>query len=240
MTWIQLKHTANFFLEDAWKIKDSIIEATWETLYMLILTCVIAGLLGLIFGVALTVTKKGGILEHLPTYRLLDHSVNVFRSLPFIILMALLVPVTRFIVGKTIGATAATVPLIVATIPYYARQIQIALLEVDPGKIEAATAMGLSRLDIIKDIYLIEGLPAILRVSASTIINVIGLTTMAGVVGGGGLGTIAIAKGYHRNRFDVILVATLLILLLVWMSEGIFKYWTNKVNHTKTSFVSEK
>ena len=233
MVNIYAKRSSDFFLADAWKIREVIVEATWETMYMVALTCIFAGGVGLALGIALTVTGEGGLYENQKIYKFLDHLVNLFRSLPFIILMALLVPVTRFIVGKTIGATAAAIPLIVATIPFFARQIQIALLEVSPGKIEAAQAMGLSKKDIISKVYLREGLPAIVRVSASTVINVIGLSAMAGVVGGGGLGTIAIAKGYHRNRFDVILVATILILLIVAISEGLFKWWMKRIDQDR-------
>ena len=233
MVNIYAKRSSDIFLADAWKIREVIVEATWETMYMVALTCIFAGGVGLALGIALTVTGEGGLYENQKAYKFLDHLVNLFRSLPFIILMALLVPVTRFIVGKTIGATAAAIPLIVATIPFFARQIQIALLEVSPGKIEAAQAMGLSKKDIISKVYLREGLPAIVRVSASTVINVIGLSAMAGVVGGGGLGTIAIAKGYHRNRFDVILVATILILLIVAISEGLFKWWMKRIDQDR-------
>lgn len=233
MVNIYAKTSSDFFLADAWKIREVIVEATWETIYMVALTCIFAGLIGLVLGITLTVTRDGGLHQNSKAYIALDHLVNLFRSLPFIILMALLVPVTRFIVGKTIGATAAAIPLIVATIPFFARQIQIALLEVSPGKIEAAQAMGLSKKDIINKVYLREGLPAIVRVSASTVINVIGLSAMAGVVGGGGLGTIAIAKGYHRNRFDVILVATILILLIVAISEGLFKWWMKRIDQDR-------
>ena len=138
---------------------------------------------------------------------------------------------TRIIVGTTIGATAATVPIVIGTIPFFARQVEIALLEVDPGVVEAAQAMGSSPFDIIYRVYLREGLPALLRVSASTVINVIGLTAMAGAVGGGGLGTMAIARGYQRSRMDVILVSTVLILIIVFVSQLIFNWLIRKVEH---------
>ena len=219
------------YLPNAYAITDEIIIAIWETLYMLGLTIIFAGLFGLIIGVIITVTRPGGILEYAPIYKILDTFINVFRSIPFIILLALLINVTRFIVGTTIGATAASVPIIIATIPFFARQVEIALLEVDPGVIEAAQAMGSSPLDLIIRVYLREGLPSLLRVSASTVINVIGLTAMAGVVGGGGLGTIAIARGYNRSRMDVILVATFLILVIVFISQLIFNWLIQKVEH---------
>src|SRR5699024_8390640 len=126
------------------------------------------------------------ILKNTFIYRFLDNIVNTFRSLPFIILLALVVPLTRLLVHTSIGTTAALVPLVIGTVPFYARQIQVALLEVDPGVIEAAQSMGSSPLEIIFRVYLKEGLTSIIRVSALTIINVIGLTTMAGAIGGEG------------------------------------------------------
>ena len=159
--------------------------------------------------------------------------VNIFRSIPFIILLALLIKVTRGIVGTTIGPTAAVVPIVASTIPFFARQVEIALLEVDRGVVEAAEAMGLSPWDIIFRVYLREGLAALLRVSASTVISVIGLTAMAGSVGGGGLGTMAIARGYQRSRMDIIIVSTILILIIVLVSQVIFNLLIRRTQHNK-------
>lgn len=231
----QLILSFNSFMEEwlphAWPLRDGFIEETWETLYMLGLTIVAGGTLGLILGVIITVTGPNGILPNQAIFKILDALINVFRSIPFIILLALLVNVTRLIVGTTIGATAATVPIVIGTIPFFARQVEIALLEVDPGVVEAAQAMGSSPFDIIYRVYLREGLPALLRVSASTVINVIGLTAMAGAVGGGGLGTMAIARGYQGSRMDVILVSTVLILIIVFVSQLIFNWLIRKVEH---------
>lgn len=231
----QLILSFNSFMEEwlphAWPLRDGFIEATWETLYMLGLTIVAGDTLGLILGVIITVTGPNGILPNQAVFKILDALINVFRSIPFIILLALLVNVTRLIVGTTIEATAATVPIVIGTIPFFARQVEIALLEVDPGVVEAAQAKGSSPFDIIYRVYLREGLPALLRVSASTVINVIGLTAMAGAVGGGGLGTMAIARGYQRSRMDVILVSTVLILIIVFVSQLIFNWLIRKVEH---------
>ena len=215
----------------AWKLRDEFVTATWETIYMVLITALVGGLIGLVLGIVMTVTGPGGILESKGLYRVLDNLVNIFRSIPFIILLALLVNVTRFIVGTTIGPTAATVPIIFSVVPFFARQVEIALLEVDPGVVEAAQAMGATPRDIIFRVYLREGLPALLRVSASTVISVIGLTAMAGSVAGGGLGTIAIARGYQRSRMDVILVATVLILLVVLVSQLIFNWLIRRTDH---------
>jgi len=213
------------------EIWDEVLLSTWETLYMTLITSLIAGILGVILGVILLVTQEGGLLESKAFYSIMDKLVNVFRSLPFIILMALIVPFTRFIVGTSIGTTASIVPLVIATVPFYARQIQNALVEVDPGVIEAAEAMGASPWDIIFHVYLKEGLAGIIRVSSVTIINLIGLTAMAGAIGGGGLGNLAITRGYNRFQNDVTLVATIIILIIVFISQAIGNALVKKVSH---------
>ncbi|MGX7109125.1 methionine ABC transporter permease [Facklamia miroungae] len=209
--------------------------ATLETLYMLALTILFAGIIGLLVGILVVVTGPKGILSNRWVYQILDSLINIFRSIPFIILLALLVPFTRMVVNTSIGPTAAAVPIIVGTIPFFARQVEIALLEVDEGIVEAAQAMGSSPWDIIRRVYIREGLGSLLRVSASTVINVIGLTAMAGVVAGGGLGTVAIARGYQRSRFDVVIVATLLILLIVLVSQLLFTWLIKKAEKHKNN-----
>lgn len=212
-------------------ISDEFVEATIQTLYMTFWTALIAGILGIILGIVLVVTRPGGILESRGLFELLDKIINIVRSIPFIILLALLGTTTRLIVGTTIGEAAALVPLIAGIIPFFARQIEIALLEVDPGVIEAAEAMGTSPLGIIVRVYLPEGLAGIIRVSALTIINVIGLTAMAGAVGAGGLGNLAITRGYNRFQNDVTIMATLIILVLVFFSQFVSNLLVKKVSH---------
>ncbi|MGX7132821.1 methionine ABC transporter permease [Enterococcus songbeiensis] len=212
-------------------ITDEFIEATKQTLFMSVWTALIAGVFGILLGVILVVTRPKGILQNRPVYEILDKAINIVRSIPFIILLSLLALTTRFIVGTTIGEKAALVPLIVGVVPFFARQIENALLEVDPGVIEAAQAMGTSPAGIIFRVYLIEGLPGIVRVSALTIINVIGLTTMAGAVGAGGLGNLAISRGYNRFQTDVTIVATLLILILVFISQFVSNRIIKKISH---------
>jgi D-methionine transport system permease protein len=194
-------------------------------------TSIVSGVLGIFFGVILVVTRQGGILENLFIFNVLDKVVNIVRSIPFIILLSLLVGVTRLIVGTSIGATAALVPLIVGVVPFFARQVEIALLEVDPGVIEAAEAMGTSPIGIIFRVYLLEGLPGIIRVSALTIINVIGLTAMAGAVGAGGLGSLAVTRGYNRFQTDVTWVAMIIILILVFISQAVSNWIIKKISH---------
>ena len=219
------------FLPNVSEIWDEVLQSTWETLYMTLVAGLIAGILGVILGVILVVTEDGGILESRHLYNVLDKLVNIFRSLPFIILMALIVPFTRLVVGTSIGTTASIVPLVVATVPFYARQIQNALVEVDAGVIEAAQSMGASPGEIIFRVYLKEGLPGIIRVSSVTIINLIGLTAMAGAIGGGGLGNLAITRGYNRFQNDVTLVATIIILIIVFISQAIGIALVKKVSH---------
>lgn len=212
-------------------IPDEIWAATKQTIYMSFWTALVAGILGIFLGVLLVVTRPRGILAQPFVYQILDKAINVIRSVPFIILLALLAVTTRFLVGTTIGEKAALVPLIVGVIPFFARQIENALLEIDPGVIEAAQAMGTSPLGIIFRVYLKEGLPGIVRAGALTIINVIGLTAMAGAVGAGGLGNLAISRGYNRFQTDVTLVATLLILVLVFISQFVSNLIIKKISH---------
>ncbi|MGY3765390.1 methionine ABC transporter permease [Vagococcus vulneris] len=219
------------YLPNVIQIPDEFIEATKQTLFMTFWTALIGGILGIVLGVVLVVTRPGGLIQNVPLYQFLDKIINICRAIPFIIMLALLAVVTRFIVGTTIGEVAALVPLIAGVIPFFARQIENALLEVDPGVIEAAEAMGTSPLGIVFRVYLVEGLPAIVRVSALTIINVIGLTAMAGAVGAGGLGNLAISRGYNRFQTDVTLVATLLILVLVFISQFISNLIIKKISH---------
>ena len=202
-------------------IQDQMLKATLETLYMTIVTCVIGFAIGILIGVLLVLYMPGGLKENRAVYSILDKIVNIGRSIPFVILIALLGGFTRLIVGTSIGTTGSLVPLIVGTIPFYARQVQNALLEIDEGIIEAAQAMGCSIRDIVIRVYLKEAIPGLIRTSALTVINVISLTAMAGVVGGGGLGNLAITRGYQRYQNDITIVATLIIWIMVFISQAI-------------------
>ena len=198
---------------------------------MTFVSAVFAGILGLILGVALLITDEQGILPQKHFYYILDKLVNLFRSIPFVILLAVIGPFTKLVVGQTIGPTGALVPLIVGTAPFFARQVQLALVEVDPGIIEAAQAMGLSPWQIIYHVYLKEGLPELIRSATLTLISLIGLTAMAGAVGGGGLGNMAIAVGYQRFENDVTIVSMILILILVFIVQGIGDFAVRKLQH---------
>ncbi|WP_057768821.1 methionine ABC transporter permease [Lactobacillus selangorensis] len=210
---------------------SEVVQSTGETIYMTIVSGIFAGIIGLILGIALVITQDGGILANKPVYQVLDKIVNLFRSIPFIILLAVIGPFTRLVVGTTIGTTGVLVPLIVGCAPFYARQVQNALLDVAPGIIEAAESVGAGPWSLIFRVYLREGAPDLVRVSVVTIISLIGLTTMAGVVGGGGLGNLAVSVGYQRFENDITLFSTLLILIMVFLVQGIGDWIVKKISH---------
>ncbi|MCE6029984.1 ABC transporter permease [Lactiplantibacillus pentosus] len=213
------------------QMKAEFIQATWETLYMTTISAIVAGILGLDLGVLLVVTQPGGILADRPSYELLDKLTNLLRSVPFIILLAVISPLTSYIVGTTVGTTASLVPLVFGIFPFYARQVQNALLDVDGGIVEAAQSMGSSPAAIIFRVYLKEGLPDLVRVSIVTVISLIGLTTMAGAIGAGGLGDIAISIGYARFENDVTLVAMIIILVMVFAVQLFGDWLVKRVSH---------
>ncbi|WP_270519018.1 methionine ABC transporter permease [Limosilactobacillus fermentum] len=202
-----------------------------QTLYMTFWPAIFGGILGLIFGVALVITKPGGILENAFWFGLCDKVVSLFRAIPFIILLAFIAPFTQLLVGTQIGMTAALVPLSLGVFPFFARQVQVALESVDSGKVEAAQALGATNTDIIFDVYIREARSELVRVSTVTLISLIGLTAMAGAIGAGGLGNTAISYGYNRFNNDVTLVATLLVLLLVLIVQLVGDWLAQRFNH---------
>jgi D-methionine transport system permease protein len=190
---------------------DSIV----DTLIMVGISGVISFAFGLFFGVIVTVTKKGGVLQNLVVYQILDKAINIFRSIPFVILITMLLPLTRALVGTGIGVKGAIFPLVVGTVPFFSRQIESALAEVSPGVVEASQAIGLSPIAIIFKVYLREGIPSIARASTLTAISLIGLTAMAGAIGAGGLGDFAIRYGHNRFQEDVTWVTVFVIIAIV-------------------------
>ena len=197
-----------------------IYKATGETLLMILVAGLISFVIGLIFGVILVVTGKGNILENKAVYYVLEKIINITRSIPFIILMAAVIPVTRAIMGTAIGTKGSYVPLVLGTIPFFARQIESALSEIDKGVIEAAQAMGSSPFEIIFRVYLKESIPNIVRATTITFISLVGLTAMAGSIGGGGLGDLAIRYGYQRYQVDVTYVTVIILLIFVNIIQG--------------------
>ncbi|WP_437499455.1 methionine ABC transporter permease [Sorangium sp. So ce1099] len=197
------------------ELLGSLWVATVETLYMASVSAILVLLAGLPLGVLLVVTDKGGLWERPLLNRSLGTLVNVGRSVPFIILMVAIVPLTRLLVGTTIGTTAAIVPLVVAAIPFMGRVVEQGLREVDPGLVEAAVAMGSTHRQVILRVLLPEALPSLVRGTALMVISLLGYSAMAGAVGGGGLGDLAVKYGYMRFRTDVMLGCLVVLLVLV-------------------------
>lgn len=186
-----------------------------NTLYMVFVSAFFALLLGLPLGIVLTITDKGHVKENKSLYKILETIVNIGRSFPFAILMVALIPVTRWIVGSSLGTTASIVPLTVAAAPFVARLIETSLKEVDPHLLEAAIVMGSSTRQIITKVLLPEALPSVLSGITLTLVNLIGYSAMAGLVGGGGLGQVAIQYGYNRFNTFIMMVTVFLLILIV-------------------------
>ena len=192
-----------------------LIEALWETLYMVAVSAGIATFVGVPLGVVLVTTSRGHILQNLWLNRTLGYIANATRSTPFIILMVAIIPLTRALAGTSIGTNAAIVPLSIAAIPFVGRVVESALREVDYGLIEAAQAMGASPFQIIRRVLLPEAMPSIVLGLTLAIISLIGYSAMAGAIGGGGLGDLAIRFGYQRFRVDVMISTVVILIALV-------------------------
>ena len=206
-------------------------KAVVDTFYMIGISGGISFVFGLILGIILVVTKKGNILENKVVFNVLDKIINIFRSIPFIILLAAAIPLTRAIVGTAVGTKGALVPLVIGTVPFFTRQIESALSELDNGLIEAAQSMGSSPLEIILRVYFKESIPNIIRATTITFISLVGLTAMAGSVGGGGLGDLAIRYGYQRFQNDVTFVTIIILLIIVNIIQGIGDFIIKKTTH---------
>lgn len=185
-----------------------------ETFYMVAVATVIGGIIGIPLGITLVTTSKGHILENRFINQILGTIVNIIRSIPFIILMVAIIPLTRLIAGTSIGTTAACVPLTIVAIPFLSRLVETSIRDVDFGLVEAAESMGATPFQIIRKVLIPEALPMIINNITVLIVNLIGASAMAGAIGGGGLGDIAIRYGYQRFRPDVML-ATIIILIVV-------------------------
>ncbi len=190
-------------------------KALGETVYMVAVSMVIATVLGVPLGVLLHTTGKGEILENLPLNRIIGGIVNAIRSIPFIILMVAIIPFTRLLVGSAIGTTAAMVPLVIASVPFIGRQVETSLKEVPYGIVEAALSMGATPAQIICRVLLPEAMPSITAQLTTVIIALVGESAMAGAIGGGGLGDLAIRYGYQRFRPDVMIATVIILIVLV-------------------------
>lgn len=190
------------------------LQGIQETFYMVAVATIIGGIIGIPLGITLVTTSKGHILENRFINQILGTIVNIIRSIPFIILMVAIIPLTRLIAGTSIGTTAACVPLTIVAIPFLSRLVETSIRDVDFGLVEAAESMGATPLQIIRKVLIPEALPTIINNITVLIVNLIGASAMAGAIGGGGLGDIAIRYGYQRFRPDVML-ATIIILIVV-------------------------
>lgn len=200
------------------------------TLYMTFASFIVGGLLGLVTGLFLVLTAPRGVIENKPVFWILDKISSIFRAIPFVILLAAISPMTRIIIGTSIGPKAALVPLALSVFPFFARQVQVVLSELDRGVIEAAQASGATFWDIVM-IYLGEGFPDLIRVTTLTLVSLVGYTAMAGAIGAGGLGQVALSYGYLRYNNDVTFLATFLILVIIFTIQFVGDFLTRKVSH---------
>lgn len=206
-------------------------QAILDFFIMLGITGAVSFIFGTLFGVILTVTRRGDILENKVIYFILGKIIDLFRAIPFVILIFFLGPMTRIIAGTTIGLRGALFPLMVGTIPFFARQVESALAEIDRGLIEASQAMGSSPMEIIFRVYLKESIPGIIRATTITLIYLIGLITMVGAVGGGGIGDFAIRYGYNSMQNDVTYVCVIILLLITTTIQGVGNILIRKTTH---------
>lgn len=209
---------------------EILLKATWETLYMSVVATFFASILGLALAIILVLTRQDGLMENTKIYFFLDIIVNTLRSFPFIILIIVLFPLVRLIIGTSIGTDAAIVPLTIGTAPFMARLIENALIEVDGGIVEAAKSFGASRVQIIFRVILVEAVPSLINVITLSMIVVIGFSAMAGTLGGGGLGDVAIRYGFQRFRADIMTytVIILIVMVQIFQSTGDLLYKKSK------------
>ncbi|MBK5443837.1 MULTISPECIES: methionine ABC transporter permease [unclassified Peribacillus] len=209
---------------------EDIIEATKETLYMTSISVLATFFIGILLGLVLFLTGKGNLWENRVINTTMSAIVNIFRSIPFLILIVLLIPFTKLLVGSMIGEDAALPALIIGAAPFYARMVEIGLREIDKGVIEAAKSMGAKTSTIIWKVLLPESMPALISGITVTSIALVGYTAMAGVIGAGGLGNLAYLDGYQRTHNDVTLVATIVILIIVFIIQIIGDVITSKLD----------
>ncbi|MCR4830358.1 MAG: ABC transporter permease [Pseudobutyrivibrio sp.] len=198
-----------------------LLEGIRDTLYMTLVSTIVAYVLGLPLGILLKVTSSDGLKPNKIVYGVFDVICNIVRSIPFLILLILLIPFTRFVVGKSYGSTATIVPLVVCAAPYIARMVESSLNEVDPGVIEAAKSMGASNMDIVFKVMLVEARTSLIVGATITTGNIFGYSAMSGTVGGGGLGDIAVRYGYYRYQTDIMIVTVILLIILFQIIQNI-------------------
>lgn len=200
---------------------DMIKDGIWDTLYMTLLSTVMGYVLGLPMGIALAVTGEKGLMPNKAVYGILDFIVNIIRSIPFLILLILVSPLTKLIVGKSYGSSATVVPLVIAAAPFIARMVESSIQEVDKGVVEAAQSMGAGNLEIITKVLIVEARTSLIIGVTIALGTILGYSAMAGIVGGGGLGDIAIRYGYYRYEMEIMIVTIIILILLVQIMQGI-------------------
>ena len=210
-----------------------LVEGTGDTLYMTLMSTLFGYILGLPMGIILTITDKDGIRPHAAVYKVLDFIVNLVRSITFLILLILVIPLTRAIVGKSYGSTATIVPLVIAAAPFIARMVESSLKEVDKGVIEAAQSMGAGTFTIIWKVLLAEARTSLLVGVTIATGTILGYSAMAGTVGGGGLGDIAIRYGYYRYQSDVMIVTIVILVVLVQILQGLGMMISKKIDRRR-------
>lgn len=205
-----------------------------ESLYMILVSTFVGYLLGLPMGIVLTITDKDGIKPNGVIYKILDVIANIVRSIPFLILVILLIPFTRLLLGKSYGPTATIVPLVVAAAPFIGRMVESSLKEVDHGVIEAAQSMGASTWTIVRKVLLVEARTPLIVGATIVTGTILGYSAMAGAVGGGGLGDIAIRYGYYRYQTDVMIVTVVILIVLVQLFQGIGMFLSKRLDKRST------
>ncbi len=215
------------------EVIEMIKQGIYETLYMTLVSTFFGYLIGLPMGVLLCVTGKDGLKPNAVIYKVLDVIANIVRSIPFLILLILLIPFTRLLIGQSYGSTATIVPLVAAAIPFIARMVESSLKEVDAGVIEAARSMGASTFRIIIKVLLVEARTSIITGATIAIGTILGYSAMAGTVGGGGLGDIAVRYGYYRWQTDIMIVTVVLLVVLVQIFQSVGMLVANRLDKRK-------
>ncbi|APU59970.1 methionine ABC transporter permease [Clostridium botulinum] len=211
-------------------LQDMLFKALKETLYMVSISTILSILLGFIPSIILIITDEKGLKPNKVIYKSLDFVVNLLRSFPFIILMVAILPFTKAIVGKTIGTTAAIVPLTIAAVPFATRVLESAMKEVDEGVIEAAKSLGASDIQIIFKVIIKESMPSMIVAITLTIISIVAYSAMAGAIGGGGLGDVAIKYGYYRFKTDIMIYTVVILIILVQVIQSLGNILYKRLN----------
>ena len=219
MDWI------NTLLPNLDRLSGELLKSIGQTATMIGVSGTIAWVLGILVGVLLVTTRPGGILENRAVFTFFDRAIDIIRSIPFIILIVLLIPLSRFLVGTGSGVTGSFVALVFGTVPFFARQVESVLPDIDHGLIEASEAMGFSPMQIIFGVYLKESIPGITRVTMITFVSFVGITAIAGAIGAGGIGDFAIRYGYQMGYRDMIWLTVLIILAVI----SVFQFFGNLI-----------